>query len=386
MKDRSLANNITQSELAELAKSKDINLCKQVAQHPNSSPDILKELFKRFPVEVLNNPVLDLLLLENPNFYLELYYSNSSCLDRYELPLFYLESALNYDEYRFRLAVAKSEKTPLFILEKLILDSNILVRRAVAGNPNISDYIIQKIFEEENEKIFPVLATNKQLSSEYLEKLAEYRSDSINFGLAQNINTPQYILVKLSQSKSKEILWEIARNISTPSEVLTRLYQQDCKIHKELAGNSNLSIEIKKQLFEDGKQDVLYGLLWNRELEPIFLEKLASIAIEDNFNLTAIARIALHPNSGIELKNRMYAIFKQHFNPSPNYRYHNHKTLAYRLEIIRLGWTIEMGVKYLEQTYGEIHFAFLSHSQFIELWEYISQGNRIKRIERKVGK
>ena len=108
MDEISLDANLSAIALAELAKSKDLDICKQVAQHPNSSPETLKELFKRFPVEVLNNPVLDLLVFENPNFYLELYHSNRDCINRYELPLFFLESALNYDEYRFRLYVAKN--------------------------------------------------------------------------------------------------------------------------------------------------------------------------------------------------------------------------------------------------------------------------------------
>lgn len=132
----------TAEELAELIKTGNANVCKQVAQHPNTSPETLKELFIVFPVEVLNNPVIDLLLLENPNFLTELYNSNSICLGHFTLPLFYLEWAINNIEYsKVRCSIATSTKTPLSILEKLALDKNAKVRSYVARNPNISENI-----------------------------------------------------------------------------------------------------------------------------------------------------------------------------------------------------------------------------------------------------
>ncbi|RUT07844.1 hypothetical protein DSM106972_021040 [Dulcicalothrix desertica PCC 7102] len=39
-----------------------------VAQNPNTPPNILQQLFRRFPNQVINNCVIDLLILENPNF------------------------------------------------------------------------------------------------------------------------------------------------------------------------------------------------------------------------------------------------------------------------------------------------------------------------------
>ncbi|MBW4603789.1 MAG: hypothetical protein KME29_30560 [Calothrix sp. FI2-JRJ7] len=43
-----------------------------VAQNPNTPPKILQQLFRRFPNQVINNCVIDLLVLENPNFIIRL--------------------------------------------------------------------------------------------------------------------------------------------------------------------------------------------------------------------------------------------------------------------------------------------------------------------------
>ena len=50
-------------------------ICKAVAHNPNASKELLKKLFRPYPVRVLNNPALDLLILENPNFINELFES-----------------------------------------------------------------------------------------------------------------------------------------------------------------------------------------------------------------------------------------------------------------------------------------------------------------------
>ncbi len=39
-----------------------------VAQNPNTPPEILQLLFGKFPIQVINNSVFDLLILENQNF------------------------------------------------------------------------------------------------------------------------------------------------------------------------------------------------------------------------------------------------------------------------------------------------------------------------------
>lgn len=52
--------------LAQLAKSQDYYTRKYVAANPNTPPEILLSICREFPDEVMNNPVIPLLILENP--------------------------------------------------------------------------------------------------------------------------------------------------------------------------------------------------------------------------------------------------------------------------------------------------------------------------------
>ena len=53
--------------LRELAGNKDKLTRQAVASNPNTNKDTLLKLASEFPQEFLDNPILDLLLLENPN-------------------------------------------------------------------------------------------------------------------------------------------------------------------------------------------------------------------------------------------------------------------------------------------------------------------------------
>lgn len=62
-KDETTAPEILQ----ELATSEDYLTRQSVAANPNTPTEILLKLGVEFPEELLNNPIFDLLLLENPN-------------------------------------------------------------------------------------------------------------------------------------------------------------------------------------------------------------------------------------------------------------------------------------------------------------------------------
>ena len=62
----------------ELPWSNDKLVQAAVAENPNSPPELLKQLFINYPDEVLNNPILELILLELPDFIEQLYQENFS--------------------------------------------------------------------------------------------------------------------------------------------------------------------------------------------------------------------------------------------------------------------------------------------------------------------
>lgn len=88
------ARQISQDEttppriLSQLAKSEDYITRQNVAANPNTSTEILLNLGGEFPSEVMSNPIIPLLLLENPHiFSCEIYYDFDSLINLTDIEL-----------------------------------------------------------------------------------------------------------------------------------------------------------------------------------------------------------------------------------------------------------------------------------------------------------
>ena len=61
------SENTPSDILVELSKEKNRDILQRVASNPNASRETLSKLCLRFPDEVVNNPICNLLYLEDPN-------------------------------------------------------------------------------------------------------------------------------------------------------------------------------------------------------------------------------------------------------------------------------------------------------------------------------
>ena len=345
----SIKPDTTAEELAELIKTGNANVCQQVAQHPNTSPKTLKSLFVNFPVEVLNNPVIDLLLLENTNFFTELYSSNSSCFKIFTLPLFYLEWAIDNINYAWiRSYIAESIKTPLSILDKLALDKESAVRSCVASNPNISENIV--------------------------DRLAKDKDTNVRSAVASNKNTPEYILEKLAEDRDIYVVCNVANNLSTSLETLEKLSQhQAIGIRKNVANNPNISLKIMKRLVEDSEDSVKTALAANKKIPSSLLNELADSVLNNKYNIGIASSILYNPNITPELKQKLYSFYqenKEKFKLSPKFYFNAIKHYT-DLEMKRVNWTKEIGRDHLLITYGKRSRLHLTDSELVEFWHYL---------------
>ena len=95
---RVVAKNITTPPdiLKTLGESDDKATRKSIAGNPNSPTDTLTRLATQFPEEVIQNPVFDLLLLENPNLLSEIPLASlRSMLKRQSIPIAFLSGCLS---------------------------------------------------------------------------------------------------------------------------------------------------------------------------------------------------------------------------------------------------------------------------------------------------
>jgi hypothetical protein len=221
-------SNATAKELEELAEVDNTQICQQIARHPNSSPELLKKLFHQYFREVLENPVLELILLENPTFISDLDDStHCNHFQREQLPLFCYKIALNYPDVWFRKAIALNPNTPINILKELSVDKNIEVLSSLANNKNISNKIIKQLAKEQEYYVILGLAGNPKTPQKLLGLLAKNGSPEIRSAIVRNSNTPSHILEFLAKNADREIGLHLAMNPKIPTRILEQLSQHE---------------------------------------------------------------------------------------------------------------------------------------------------------------
>lgn len=199
------ANPNAPSKLLEkLSKFDDLEIRQNVTLNPNTATNILFKLGKDFPQELLNNPILTLLLLENPNFieniptdtFIEL-------LLVANVPQVFMDWALQAP------TSAQNIKTPLSTLKYIVLCSKkyeTVCPEAIKALQAIKQRYPEKLTNflvEYVEKLqFPsaarlFLLLHATAPSDFLSR--HYRSLDWRerYAVAQNPNTPLNILEKL---------------------------------------------------------------------------------------------------------------------------------------------------------------------------------------------
>ena len=256
---RQLAKDETTSPklLAELADSEDRETRRSVAANPNTSIKTLLKLGFEFQEEFLNNPILDLLILENPNF-----------IDR---------------NYYLQIELAKNPQTSTNFLKYLMEYGRYGIREYLAMHPNISIEMLNKMAETaikksiSGDKTVIAIANNLKTSTYILEKLLTYwnnikidpvffRDDSINcqiklgISLASHPNTSESVLRYLITSKRKEIILSVVKNTKTSEFILKSIAcRKDCTstIAKEITKHPNFSQAVLKMLAIRGHSNIV---------------------------------------------------------------------------------------------------------------------------------
>jgi hypothetical protein len=123
------------ARLEALANHIDAEVRLLVASNPNTPVSVLLDLGQEFPSQLLKNPILPILFLEDPNFLLSIPDKTLlALLCAYEAPLMLIEYAINHPREATKCFLAANEKTPDHILEALCQGSSEEVRAHIAKN------------------------------------------------------------------------------------------------------------------------------------------------------------------------------------------------------------------------------------------------------------
>ena len=138
-------------ELAALTSDEVVKA--RISSNPNTPPDLLVELAGECLEEIGENPALELILMENPNFIENIFDRLEDwiyCYPEPYLPLWYLEKARKHSNCSLRCLVASSKHTPISFLKELIKDPNPFVRSNVIKHKKFSIFrVIRYILDRE---------------------------------------------------------------------------------------------------------------------------------------------------------------------------------------------------------------------------------------------
>ncbi len=177
-------NSLTPPELLrELADSSDATTRQNVAANPNTSTEVLLQLSAEFPVQVLGNPILPLLFLENPNI---------------------LDQILDHDTL-WKLVL--DAQTPKEILEKLVHSKYPQIAQSAQLHVNWAgemtfgwDKAARKAIE----------------TTAFADNDSEYTKNLVNRGLISE-------LMFIVRHEDKELRSNVACNPNTPIKLLEQL-------------------------------------------------------------------------------------------------------------------------------------------------------------------
>ena len=293
----------TSAELDKLVKTGTKEVKKKIALHPNTSPKTLIELFPNCPEQVLNNPALDLILLENPDFLEQLCKSYDYIYSLAKLPTFFVEWAVNHPQQSIRSLIADNHYIPIDDLQKLAHDVGYKVRISVASNVCISNrnfewrygesatnrtvnlhpdaalkiicqlaqdkyfnvryvvanntgtpsYIIEQLSFDPHPSVRNAVARNSKVSEEVLRRLVKDKDPTVVEAVARNLSIPHDLMEICAASKNKKIRYSVAENPKATKSILIKLASDvDTIVRQEVANNSNTPPEIIEQLAREG--------------------------------------------------------------------------------------------------------------------------------------
>ncbi len=242
--------------MQQLATSNDKAIRKGVVSNPNTPVDLLVKLGKYFPKQLLNNPILSLLYLENPNLLYEIPLSTLlKMLKQKKVPVFFLEWAAEHSDINVLKAVAQHLHTSPIILEKLVINCNDnVICRLIAKNPITPKNVLNQLINHKDEIVRWYVCVHQNTPESALDKLVAYNpSTRISRFIAQHSKTQRGTLEKLAEHEDIDVRYYVAQHSNTPSSVLERLGldQSWSAIRLAVAQNSNTPIETLKNLAED---------------------------------------------------------------------------------------------------------------------------------------
>jgi hypothetical protein len=201
-----------------------------VVRNPNTPPADLIRLGRTFTEDFLINPVLPLLILEDPYFMSkeELFFLTQVAIARHaKTPVNILKYLMVYGSTSVRTDIAANPNTPVEFLEKMTEDAiasphyNLDLHITIAKNSKTPAYVLEQLVIY-MDNLSDIEVGELRVSKGIIGGSMEYQKTNLAMALAGNINTPTKVLKHLAASKNVNkhlILKAIGGNPNTPAYI-----------------------------------------------------------------------------------------------------------------------------------------------------------------------
>ncbi|MBD2312382.1 HEAT repeat domain-containing protein [Desertifilum sp. FACHB-1129] len=176
-------------QLRELAAYEDVAIRQLVVVNPNTPTEVLWELGKEFPAQLLENPLLPLLFLENPSLFVPL----DTLVNLFQLERVpcYLKQAFLRQNVELQQRIAQNFNMPVSFFEWLTQSSEPLVRWAIAQNPYIPLSTIEQLAQDPDAGVRHAIGLYSKTPVSLLEQLAQDPDPGVR-GAINDRTQPKY--------------------------------------------------------------------------------------------------------------------------------------------------------------------------------------------------
>ncbi len=331
--------NATPELLRELADNEENFLRKNVAANPNAPMEVLWKLGEEFPQEVLENAVLPLLLLENPNLLEEIPQETmTSFLKCSAVPISFMEWAIALEwTQKLCLELARNSQTPHAILAVLVRSQNIAVAVEAELMVNYAGELqedwqgelrrltnrINVFYGEKLDRwqdiadsyFFQILAAIGLVPEFVFESLARHPAIEFRCLVASIAALPLHLLEKLGRDSDSQVRATVGKNPIASPELLELLaLDETIEVRTAVAENPNASAGLlegafqkpgfsKKPGFSTLEPEVLLVVASNSNTPKAILEKLGRSQLESEPKLKI--SLAANANTPVDILEKL---------------------------------------------------------------------------------
>jgi hypothetical protein len=206
----------------------DTEILAAVAGNPNAAPPLLFQLAPRFPGQVVRNPALTFMLVEDPALLEKMpVQALSAILNHPEAPPAWLALAAQRPEPWVLVVVGASPRTPGEVLARLAEGGIHAVRVAVAGNRGAPGDVLARLARRQDDAAHVVfnlrvpLAGNPATPLSTLDFLAADRA--LLPYIAANAALPEYLFDVLAADEDAMVRAALATQARLPARLVRRL-------------------------------------------------------------------------------------------------------------------------------------------------------------------